>query len=89
MVGKTLFHFEFITYLLAGLEYNFDLVVTSITIQVDPLSPPQVYNYFLTHEAHLSYQLTNLIAFIDFSANFSFKIHPGHSFCGRGSSRGY
>lgn len=64
IASKTLSLIEFIRYLLDGLGSNFELVVTSIITQVDSLSPPQVYSHLLTHEVHLTHQLTNLTATI-------------------------
>lgn len=75
MIGKTLSPPEFITYLLAGLNSNYESVVTSITTRANPLTPSQVYSHLLTHEARLSHQNHNLTASVEISANYTNKTH--------------
>lgn len=71
--GKTLSFVEFIIYLLAGLESDFESVVTSVTTRVDPLSPSQVYNHLLTHEVQLLHHTHHLTSSLEFSANATSK----------------
>jgi hypothetical protein len=43
---------EFITYLLAGLDEEYNLVFTMVVAQVDPVSPSDMYAQLLSFEQH-------------------------------------
>jgi len=45
---------EFVSYLLAGLNSEYDPLVTSITTRVDPLSIEELYGYLLTYEQRIN-----------------------------------
>lgn len=87
-VGKPFSPSEFITHLLADLDSDYESVVTSITTQVDPLTPPQVYSHFLTYEARLSHQITALLASPKLSTNLTTKSSSFYSNHGDRGGRG-
>jgi hypothetical protein len=45
---------EFVSYLLAGLNSEYDPLVTSITTRVDLLSIEELYGYLLTYEQRIN-----------------------------------
>ncbi|KAF5448747.1 hypothetical protein F2P56_029252, partial [Juglans regia] len=74
---------KFISYLLAGLNSDYDAFVTSVTARVEPLSSEELYSLLLTHENRLSHS-SHLPTPTNFSANFTSNSST-HS---RGSNRG-
>jgi hypothetical protein len=46
-IGQLLNDFEIVSYLLSGLESEYDHFVTSVTTRVDPLSLEEIYGYLL------------------------------------------
>lgn len=74
---------EFISYLLAGLNSDYDAFVTFVTTHIEPMSPKALYGLLLTHESCLAHS-THLPASTHLSENFT----STPSFHGRGASRG-
>lgn len=53
--GKTLSSTEFITFLLASLQIEYESMITSKIIRVDSLTSAQVYNHLLIDESRLAH----------------------------------
>ncbi|XP_041011514.1 uncharacterized protein LOC121255318 [Juglans microcarpa x Juglans regia] len=82
--GSPLSSPEFISYLLAGLNSDYDAFVTSVTAHVEPLSSEELYSLILTHENRLSHS-NHLPTPTNFSAHFA----SNSSTHGRGFNRGF
>ncbi len=50
--------FESVSYLLAGLESEYDPIVPSVTTHLDPLSLDELYGHLLAHEMRIEQQLS-------------------------------
>lgn len=74
---------KFVSYLLAGLNSDYDALVPSVTARTEPLSSEEIYSLLLTHESRLSHS-THLPTPTNFSANFT----SSSSYRGRGFHRG-
>ena len=48
--------FEITSFLLAGLGFEYDSFVTSVTTRVDPLTIDELYGHLLAHELRLKHQ---------------------------------
>jgi hypothetical protein len=57
--GQPLNDFEAVSFLLAGLGSEFDLLVTSVTTRVDPISRDDIYGLLLAHKMRLEQQMVN------------------------------
>ncbi|KAF5480595.1 hypothetical protein F2P56_001331 [Juglans regia] len=53
--GSPLTPVEFLSYLLAGLNSEYDAFVTSVTARLEPFSTEELYSLLLTYESHLSH----------------------------------
>jgi hypothetical protein len=83
-IGQPLNYFETMSYLLAGLGFEYDHFVTSVTPRVYPLSLEEIYGHLLAYEMWLKQHL--FIAEISQpSANFSSRSQDGR---GRGNNYG-
>ncbi len=57
-IGQPLNYFETMSYLLAGLGFEYDHFVTSVTPRVYPLSLEEIYGHLLANEMRLEQQLS-------------------------------
>lgn len=82
VVGSPLSSFEFISYLLASLNNDFDAFVTSVISRLEPFTQEELYALLPTHENCISHS-NHLPYFTDF-INFSTNFIANSSHCGRG-----
>ena len=62
VAGQPLNHDDIITYILAGLNHEYDSFVASISARTDDITLEEIYSLLLTFEARLSrHQLTHVI----------------------------
>ncbi|KAF5460168.1 hypothetical protein F2P56_020055 [Juglans regia] len=85
--GTPLFSDEFTSYLLAGLNSDYDALVISITARLEPRAPEELYSLLLTFESRLAHS-THLPISTTLSANCS-SGPPHYSNRGRGNYRGH
>jgi hypothetical protein len=91
--GTPLCDDEFITYLLAGLDEDYNLVFTSVVSRADAIAPTELLAQLLSFEHHTSLQgnsahggsLSAMMA--SRGRGFSGGRGPGPSSCGRGRGR--
>lgn len=74
---------EFISYLLAGLDVDYNPLVTSITTRTDALTISDVYAHLLNFEMHLDQQNSTMTQFSGFSVSFA-NCGGNHEWRGRG-----
>ena len=55
-IAHALNDFEIISFLLAGLGFEYDFFVTSVTTRVDPLTIDELNGHLLAHELWLEHQ---------------------------------
>jgi hypothetical protein len=78
-IGSALRDDEFVSYILAGLDEDYNAVYSVVITRVEPITPSELYAQLLSYEQHLQLQHSGA---------------PGHtssansSSCGRGMSRG-
>jgi len=53
VVGQPLNGFEKVSFLLAGLGFDLDPFVTSVTTRAEPLSVDKIYDHLLSHDCAL------------------------------------
>jgi hypothetical protein len=83
---------EFIAYLLASLDEDYNLMFTSIVTRADPLAPSEMYAQLLSFEHHTSLQVNSAYS----GSLFTMTASHGHGYSGgrgagppsRGSGRG-
>ncbi|KAF5480780.1 hypothetical protein F2P56_001496 [Juglans regia] len=85
--GTPLSSDEFTSYLLAGLNSDYDALVMSITARLEPMAPEELYSLLLTYESRLAHS-THLPASTILSANYT-SGPPNHTNRGRGNYRGH
>lgn len=49
--GNPLSSYEFLSYVLVGLNSDYNALVTSVTARLEPVSPEELYSLLLTHES--------------------------------------
>jgi hypothetical protein len=54
--GTPLHDDEFVAYLLAGLDEDYNLVLTAVVARVDPITPSELYSQLLSFEQHTNLQ---------------------------------
>lgn len=84
--GNPLSPTEFTSYLLAGLNSEYDAFVTSVTARLEPMAPEELYGLLLTHESHLAHS-THLPLSTTFSANYTSE-PQNYNNRGQGTYRG-
>jgi hypothetical protein len=83
---------EFIAYLLASLDEDYNLMFTSIVTRADPLAPSELYAQLLSFEHHTNLQVNSAYS----GSLFAMTASHGHGYSGgraagppsRGSGRG-
>jgi len=58
---KALTNCELVSYILSGLNLEYDSFVTTITAQLDPISMEELYGHLLTFESWLEQQTTQYL----------------------------
>jgi tRNA(Met) C34 N-acetyltransferase TmcA len=79
--GAPLCDDEFVVYLLAVLDEEYNLVFTAIVVQTDPISPSELYAQLLSFEQHTALQMVSALG----GSTFAFTASRGH---GSSSSHG-
>lgn len=72
--NNPLSHPKFISYLIAGLNSEYDAFVTSITTRLESLSPEELYGLLFTNESCLSHP-NHLPTSTNFSTNYTLNNH--------------
>ncbi|XP_041009478.1 uncharacterized protein LOC121253543 [Juglans microcarpa x Juglans regia] len=72
---------EFVPYLLAGLDPDYDALVSSVTTRLDPISTDELFGHLLAHEARMQHHAANLSFFPpqETSTNFSARSSPSNA----------
>lgn len=86
--GTLLSFAEFVSYLLVGLNSDYDAFVASVTTRIEPLSPEELYGLLLTHENCLSHS-TYIPHSTYLSANFTSSVHGCGNDHGNSCRRGH
>lgn len=76
--GSPLSSSEFISYLLVGLNNDFDALVTSVTIKLEPLTPEEIYALLLTHKNCISHS-NHIPHSTNFFSQFHYQFLPSWS----------
>jgi hypothetical protein len=79
---KPLTNCEVVSYILSGLNLEYDSFVTTITTQLDPISMEELYGHLLTFESRLEQQTTVPDIVFPFANVFTKTTNN----CGSGSS---